>query len=87
MLSLSSWSHERTVEPAGDGCVVRDRLTFARRRPLGCFRAWSGSPGASFRSSSPTATAASRGVRPPVIDRLDVVMSTRRKCRLATTTG
>jgi ligand-binding SRPBCC domain-containing protein len=35
MLSLSSWSHERTVEPAGDGCVVRDRLTFAPRRPLG----------------------------------------------------
>ena len=35
MLSLSSWTHERTVEPAGDGCVVRDRLTFEVRRPLG----------------------------------------------------
>jgi ligand-binding SRPBCC domain-containing protein len=34
MLSLSSWTHERTVEPAGDGCIVRDRLTFEARRPL-----------------------------------------------------
>jgi ligand-binding SRPBCC domain-containing protein len=35
MLSLESWTHERTVESDGDGCVVRDRLTFEVRRPLG----------------------------------------------------
>ena len=35
MLSLSRWSHERTVEPGEGRCVVRDRLTFEVRRPLG----------------------------------------------------
>ena len=34
MLSMTSWEHERTVEPAGEGCEVTDRLTFKLRRPL-----------------------------------------------------
>lgn len=34
MLSLSTWTHERTVEAAGGGCTVRDTLTFELRRPL-----------------------------------------------------
>lgn len=34
MLSLSSWQHERRVEAAGEGCLLRDRLTFELRRPL-----------------------------------------------------
>ncbi len=35
MLSMSSWQHERTVDPAGAGCQVSDRLSFELRRPLG----------------------------------------------------
>ncbi len=42
MLSLSRWVHERTVEPAADGCVVRDRLTFELRRPLGALPGMAG---------------------------------------------
>ena len=34
MLSMSSWEHERTVRPAGEGCEVTDRLAFQLRRPL-----------------------------------------------------
>jgi ligand-binding SRPBCC domain-containing protein len=35
MLSMRSWQHERSVEPAGDGaCQVTDTLTFEPRRPL-----------------------------------------------------
>jgi ligand-binding SRPBCC domain-containing protein len=35
MLSMSSWRHQRTVEPDGDAkTVVRDRLTFTLRAPL-----------------------------------------------------
>jgi ligand-binding SRPBCC domain-containing protein len=31
MLSMRTWEHERTVMPRGDGCEVRDRLTFEPR--------------------------------------------------------
>ena len=34
MLSMSSWQHERSVEPAAEGCQITDRLTFELRRPL-----------------------------------------------------
>ena len=35
MMSMRSWRHERTLEPAGDTkTVVRDRLTFEMRIPL-----------------------------------------------------
>jgi ligand-binding SRPBCC domain-containing protein len=34
MLSMRRWRHERTVTPAGDKSVVRDRLTFQLRLPL-----------------------------------------------------
>jgi ligand-binding SRPBCC domain-containing protein len=29
MLAMRRWRHERTVEPAGAGCVLRDTLTFS----------------------------------------------------------
>ncbi len=35
MATMTSWRHERTVEPAGEGsCVLTDALTFELRRPL-----------------------------------------------------
>lgn len=34
MASMSVWRHERTVEPAGDSCVLTDSLRFELRRPL-----------------------------------------------------
>jgi hypothetical protein len=35
MLTMSSWQHERTVEPGGaERCRVTDRLEFELRRPL-----------------------------------------------------
>jgi hypothetical protein len=34
MLSMSSWQHERTIDPAGESCQVIDRLKFELRRPL-----------------------------------------------------
>ncbi len=34
MLTMSSWEHERTVRPVGEGCEVTDRLAFQLRRPL-----------------------------------------------------
>ena len=33
MLSMSVWEHERTIEPDGSGCRVRDRLRFEPRLP------------------------------------------------------
>jgi ligand-binding SRPBCC domain-containing protein len=33
MLSMRVWEHERTLEGAGDGCRVRDRLAFEPRLP------------------------------------------------------
>ncbi len=33
-LSLSTWEHERVIEPDGDGCVLTDRLGFELRSPL-----------------------------------------------------
>jgi ligand-binding SRPBCC domain-containing protein len=33
MLSMSVWEHERTIEPNGSGCRVRDRLRFEPRLP------------------------------------------------------
>ena len=33
MLSMRVWEHERTLEPAGSGCRVRDRLGFEPRLP------------------------------------------------------
>jgi hypothetical protein len=33
MLSMRIWEHERTLEPARDGCRVRDRLAFEPRLP------------------------------------------------------
>jgi ligand-binding SRPBCC domain-containing protein len=36
MLSMRLWRHERTLEPDGEAkTVVRDRLTFELRAPLG----------------------------------------------------
>lgn len=34
MLTMSSWEHERSVRPVGEGCEVTDRLTFRLRGPL-----------------------------------------------------
>jgi ligand-binding SRPBCC domain-containing protein len=35
MLSMSTWQHERVIDPAGErGCRVTDRLTFELRGPL-----------------------------------------------------
>jgi ligand-binding SRPBCC domain-containing protein len=34
LASMRRWQHERIVEPAGDGCLVIDRLAFELRRPL-----------------------------------------------------
>jgi ligand-binding SRPBCC domain-containing protein len=34
MLTMSVWQHERTVEPAGVGARVTDRLSFELRRPM-----------------------------------------------------
>ena len=35
MLSMSTWEHERVVEPRDDGtCEVTDRIAFELRRPL-----------------------------------------------------
>ncbi len=45
MLSLSRWTHERSVDPAGGSCVVRDRLTFEVRRPLGALPGMDGLAG------------------------------------------
>jgi ligand-binding SRPBCC domain-containing protein len=33
MLSMKVWEHERTLEPSGAGCLVRDRLSFHPRMP------------------------------------------------------
>jgi ligand-binding SRPBCC domain-containing protein len=33
MLSMRVWEHDRTLEPNGSGCVVRDRLGFEPRVP------------------------------------------------------
>jgi ligand-binding SRPBCC domain-containing protein len=33
MLSMRVWEHERTLEPDGAGCLVRDRLSFEPRLP------------------------------------------------------
>jgi hypothetical protein len=33
MLSMRAWEHDRTVEPDGDGCRVRDRLGIEARVP------------------------------------------------------
>jgi ligand-binding SRPBCC domain-containing protein len=40
MLSQRLWEHERTVEPAPDGCVISDRIAWEPRPPI---------PGAAFR--------------------------------------
>jgi hypothetical protein len=35
MLSMSSWQHERIIEPQDDSsCTITDVLTFELRRPL-----------------------------------------------------
>src|SRR5262245_12119875 len=34
LFSLSRWEHRRTIEPAGDGCVVRDEVSFEPRWSL-----------------------------------------------------
>ena len=34
MLTMETWQHERLVEPAAEGCVVTDRLTFRLRPAL-----------------------------------------------------
>jgi ligand-binding SRPBCC domain-containing protein len=34
MLAMRQWRHERAVEPAGAGCTLRDRVTFAPRLGL-----------------------------------------------------
>lgn len=34
MATMTSWQHERTVEPLGDGCTLSDALDFELRRPL-----------------------------------------------------
>ncbi len=34
MATMTSWQHERTVEPLGDGCALTDALRFELRRPL-----------------------------------------------------
>ena len=33
MASMPVWEHERTLEPAGAGCLLRDRLSFKPRLP------------------------------------------------------
>ena len=33
MLSMRVWEHERTLEPSGTGCRIRDRLSFEPRLP------------------------------------------------------
>jgi ligand-binding SRPBCC domain-containing protein len=33
MASMPVWEHERTLEPAGAGCLLRDRLSFNPRLP------------------------------------------------------
>jgi ligand-binding SRPBCC domain-containing protein len=45
MLSQRVWEHERTLEPAGDGCLVSDRVSWQPRlglpgRPLRPVIAW-----------------------------------------------
>lgn len=45
MLSQRSWEHERTLEPAGDGCLITDRVSWQPRlglpgRPLRPVIAW-----------------------------------------------
>lgn len=34
MLSMTTWEHERSMEPETEGALVTDRLTFQLRRPL-----------------------------------------------------
>jgi ligand-binding SRPBCC domain-containing protein len=34
MLSQRIWEHERTIEPASDGCSVTDRISYQPRLPL-----------------------------------------------------
>lgn len=34
MLTMTVWEHERTIDPAGDGSVLTDRLGFEMRPPL-----------------------------------------------------
>jgi hypothetical protein len=34
MLSQRSWEHERTLEPAGDGCLISDRVSWQPRIPV-----------------------------------------------------
>src|SRR5690349_19680271 len=34
MLSQRVWEHERTVEPAADGCTITDRIAWEPRGPL-----------------------------------------------------
>jgi ligand-binding SRPBCC domain-containing protein len=33
MLSMRAWEHDRTIEPDGDGCRIRDRLGLEPRVP------------------------------------------------------
>jgi hypothetical protein len=45
MLSQRTWEHERTLEPAGGGCLITDRVSWQPRlglpgRPLRPFIAW-----------------------------------------------
>jgi ligand-binding SRPBCC domain-containing protein len=42
MLTMSSWEHERSVRPVGEGCEVTDRLTFRLRRPLAAVPGFAG---------------------------------------------
>jgi ligand-binding SRPBCC domain-containing protein len=55
MLSASSWSHDRRVEPDGsaDACVLHDRVGFVLRRPMRWLpwsdRLYGGIVGAIFR--------------------------------------
>jgi ligand-binding SRPBCC domain-containing protein len=35
MLTQRLWEHERTLEPAGDGCLITDRVRFEPRLPVG----------------------------------------------------
>jgi ligand-binding SRPBCC domain-containing protein len=40
MLSMRSWSHERTVTALAEGCEVTDRVSFQTRRPAAWIPGW-----------------------------------------------
>jgi ligand-binding SRPBCC domain-containing protein len=50
MLSMRSWSHERTVIPHAEGCEVRDEVSFRTRRPSAWVPGWEAAIAAMLRA-------------------------------------